>query len=537
MSAVNIPEVSERPPHRDSVRLRVFISYSRRDVGFADQLVAALAAFGFTPLIDRKDISAENWMRRLDQLILNSDAVVFVLTPESAESDMCRWEVGQALALNKRIVPVLAEPLGNAKPPELLRAVNYLYFYSEPEVPGSGFGSGLAHLISVLSVDIEWTREHTRLGLLASSWKLTNADPADLLLRGTELERWLKWRDTRPPNAPELTSDQRAFLQASEDAEDERIRIANLQIEERQRAVKQAEEAQRKEAAALATLRKRTRRGIVALSALFALAVGTALVAFWQARNLERASLRLREDLKLRIADTEHPVEASEQWYRIVTDFKLAIGAYISLKKEGMQTGSGFLVQGGNLRDEWKSQVVFLTASHVIRPQNGKPDLSQGYLVFPGVNREKRVRVEDILFESRMSDLDVAVLRLSALPRHAVAVELAGQTEAKQKLKGVAVLYWTPKSFWIGIGHGISRPSDTGARVDRMHYTHATEGGASGAPVFDADSGKVVCLHQAGYSKPQQRAARPTVGECMSIAKIVAAIAASPPEEIRGFKP
>jgi hypothetical protein len=42
-----------------------FISYSRKDTGFADRLEAALKARGFEPVIDRTEIYAfeEWWMR------------------------------------------------------------------------------------------------------------------------------------------------------------------------------------------------------------------------------------------------------------------------------------------------------------------------------------------------------------------------------------------------------------------------------------------------------------------------------------------
>ena len=64
-------------------KLKVFISYSRHDLEFADQLVAVLELQGFVPIIDRKGIhGAEKWEERLGQLILEADIVVFVLSPE-----------------------------------------------------------------------------------------------------------------------------------------------------------------------------------------------------------------------------------------------------------------------------------------------------------------------------------------------------------------------------------------------------------------------------------------------------------------------
>jgi hypothetical protein len=37
-------------------KARIFISYSRKDMPFADRLEAALAARGFEPLIDRSEV-------------------------------------------------------------------------------------------------------------------------------------------------------------------------------------------------------------------------------------------------------------------------------------------------------------------------------------------------------------------------------------------------------------------------------------------------------------------------------------------------
>ena len=69
-------------------KLRVFISYSRDDLKFADQLDAALSACGFECLIDRHGISGgEAWKPRLGNLISEADTVVFVLT--ASNSNVC----------------------------------------------------------------------------------------------------------------------------------------------------------------------------------------------------------------------------------------------------------------------------------------------------------------------------------------------------------------------------------------------------------------------------------------------------------------
>ena len=75
------PQQASRPDSPDRGKLRVFISYSREDLPFPDQLDAVLNACGFDCVIDRHGISGgEDWKQRLGNLISEADTVVFVLT-------------------------------------------------------------------------------------------------------------------------------------------------------------------------------------------------------------------------------------------------------------------------------------------------------------------------------------------------------------------------------------------------------------------------------------------------------------------------
>src|SRR5262245_1976395 len=159
------------PATPDKGKLRVFISYSRDDLDFANQLDAALTLYGFECLIDRHGISGgEDWKRRLGNLISEADTVVFVLSPSSARSEICDWEVEESARLNKRILPIICRALEGANPPSRLRDLNYIYFNKEPKAPGSGFGTGLASLVAALKTDFDWLREHTRYLQRAIEW-------------------------------------------------------------------------------------------------------------------------------------------------------------------------------------------------------------------------------------------------------------------------------------------------------------------------------------------------------------------------------
>src|ERR1700689_3569341 len=71
-------------------KLKVFISYSRTDLAFADRLVTALEARGLHILIDKRDLPLlEEWQRELSGFIRQADAVVYVVSPASIVSQWC----------------------------------------------------------------------------------------------------------------------------------------------------------------------------------------------------------------------------------------------------------------------------------------------------------------------------------------------------------------------------------------------------------------------------------------------------------------
>jgi hypothetical protein len=136
-------------------KLRVFISYSRDGLDFADQLDATLRIGGFDTSIDRHAISGgEKWQRRLANLIGEADTMAFVLSRSPAGSDICAWEGEEAVRNRKRIIPAVPHPLNGASPPQHLRDLNY----PEPKSPGSGFGPALTQLVEALNTDLEWLR-------------------------------------------------------------------------------------------------------------------------------------------------------------------------------------------------------------------------------------------------------------------------------------------------------------------------------------------------------------------------------------------
>jgi len=93
-----------------SVVADVFISYSRRkEPAFVARLEEALKARNLTSWVDREGILPSSpWRDEIEQAILEAQAVLFVISPTSVASPYCRAELDRAVALGKRLVPVVA---------------------------------------------------------------------------------------------------------------------------------------------------------------------------------------------------------------------------------------------------------------------------------------------------------------------------------------------------------------------------------------------------------------------------------------------
>jgi TPR repeat protein len=292
------PQQASRPDSTESGKLRVFISYSRDDLDFADQLDAALNACGFECIIDRHGISGgEDWKRRLGNLIREADTVVFVLSPTSARSEICAWEVEEATRLNKRVLPVNCRPLEAVSPPPRLRDLNYIFFHADPKAPGSGFGTGLAKLVAALNTDFDWLREHTRYLQRATEWD-RGGRPANRLLSGDDIDEAKAWVARRPKTAPEPTALHLDFIRASEEEAEARSSAQRKQLEamaaaqaERETALHEAEEALKQAADAQ---RKRARIRNIAFAVVSILAIVAGLFG-WRSEQQRKVAEEQRQ--------------------------------------------------------------------------------------------------------------------------------------------------------------------------------------------------------------------------------------------------
>lgn len=294
-------------------RSKVFISYSRADLAFTNELVAALeSSADFEILIDRVGIGhGEAWRERLGRLIVECDTLVFVLSPDSVASDVCAWEIGEAQRLSKRIIPVLWRAVDFSQVPDDLSAINAVPFDGEHAV------SGLPKLIAALNSDLDWLREHTRLGERAMEWDQSGRASA-YLLRGTALATAREWLVARPANAPAATRLQRQFIEASEQEQsrllsDERQRVREL---EQAKATAEAErdaaqQARASEARSARRVVRATTAGLIVALVLLLAAVGAGWFALQKAEDEREAASRAAGAAKLARQEAERAASAN----------------------------------------------------------------------------------------------------------------------------------------------------------------------------------------------------------------------------------
>ncbi len=192
----------------------VFISYSRRNKEFVQELHSALEATGREVWVDWENIPvAVDWWKEIQLGIELADTFVFVLSPDSIASQVCGQEIEEALTHNKRLVPVVCQDVPPQDVhPELAR-LNWIFLR-----PQDDFEKGFKGLLEALDRDLDYVRTHTRILVRALEWDRNGRD-ASYLLRGTDLERANRYLAQGKAQEPRPSALHHQYVLASADRE------------------------------------------------------------------------------------------------------------------------------------------------------------------------------------------------------------------------------------------------------------------------------------------------------------------------------
>jgi len=166
---------------------RLMISYSRKDKVFVKQLHDSLLAQGFASediWVDWEGIPlSADWMVEITKGIQGANAFIFVVSPDSVTSDVCKKEIDIAAASNKRFIPVLYRELPKGSDlHEKISSHNWVFIRDEQELEKT-----LPALVEAINTDLDWLAEHTRWQNRALEWDEKGRNDSSLV-RGNELQ-------------------------------------------------------------------------------------------------------------------------------------------------------------------------------------------------------------------------------------------------------------------------------------------------------------------------------------------------------------
>jgi WD40 repeat protein len=204
----------------------LFISYSRKDTDSARRLTEVLKSQDFDFWIDWEDIPPTvDWFKEIEKGIEQAGVFLFLVSPDSIRSRICRREIDHALKNGKRLIPIVVREVKVEDTPTVLSHLNWIFLRESDD-----FDSGISKLITAVKTDYDWIRAHRDLQIKALEWERGRRDKS-FLLRGTELqlaEFQLKTNTAREPHPTEL---QREYVSASrKDTDRQRRNTAILAI-------------------------------------------------------------------------------------------------------------------------------------------------------------------------------------------------------------------------------------------------------------------------------------------------------------------
>ncbi len=203
--------------------IKVFISYSRKDIEFAKKLTGELEKNNLDFWVDWEGIPPTvDWMKQVQKGIEESDVFLFLLSPDSAKSKVCGEEIAHAIKNGKRLIPLTIRDVNPEEVPQGLSHLNWIFFRKK-----DNFEESFQKLLLGINTDFEWVDVHSRLLVRALEWEQANKDKS-FLLRGKDLhdaETQLAINTSKDPHPTDL---HREYILESRQAADRQRRLLTI---------------------------------------------------------------------------------------------------------------------------------------------------------------------------------------------------------------------------------------------------------------------------------------------------------------------
>ncbi len=204
--------IGESKKNSNNLMTDLFLSYAVENREMQDRVRKALARENLTGWIHSRDIaSGRNFEQAINEGIEQAANFLFFLTRESLASEYCMKELAYAVQLNKRIIPLQFEEMGDTPIPEALRKLQYINFAGVSKTNGdltptqaAEFKIRLGEVLKELYQDFDYFSKHTAFLVQTLKWERQGFN-ASILLRGYNLQNariWLKQGKKRASHQP-----------------------------------------------------------------------------------------------------------------------------------------------------------------------------------------------------------------------------------------------------------------------------------------------------------------------------------------------
>jgi TIR domain/WD domain, G-beta repeat len=166
----------------------IFISYSRQDATFVEQLRDALTNRGRSVWLDTSNIAPTSvWRQEIISAIDAASAVLFVISPSWLASEVSQRELNYAIEMHKKLVPVLYRDVDHRLVNPALAEINWVLARS-----GDNPQIALNNILFAIDTDLQYWKQGGDLQAKAAQWNERKRQPA-YTLRGEALRRAEQW--------------------------------------------------------------------------------------------------------------------------------------------------------------------------------------------------------------------------------------------------------------------------------------------------------------------------------------------------------
>ncbi|NET02667.1 MAG: TIR domain-containing protein [Sphaerospermopsis sp. SIO1G1] len=183
--------ICESAKNANNLLTQVFLASAEPDNKTKEKIRKTLMRESITVWTNQTDIkTGSEFNEAIKQGIAGADNFVYLISNYCLKSEYCNQELNQALANNKRIIPLLLENIEiELINPELnkLQFIDFTEFYDEDK-----YNLSADKLLQEIKTESSYYENHKLLLVKAKKWQRQNQNPS-LLLRGYNLQYFESW--------------------------------------------------------------------------------------------------------------------------------------------------------------------------------------------------------------------------------------------------------------------------------------------------------------------------------------------------------